>query len=75
LVHDEAKNPSLELNQTLVFAEPEPKPETEPEPMSSEQINNPVDTVMEDQASPKEEIAQASLLEQKNEKQRGIKSC
>jgi hypothetical protein len=43
--------------------------------MSSEQINNPVDTVMEDQASPKEEIAQASLLEQKNEKQRGIKSC
>ncbi|XP_059440165.1 uncharacterized protein LOC132172646 isoform X1 [Corylus avellana] len=65
LVHDEAKNQSLELNQTPVFAEPElePKPEPETEPISSEQINNPVDTLMEDQASPKEDIAQASLLE------------
>ncbi|KAE7995446.1 hypothetical protein FH972_000236 [Carpinus fangiana] len=63
LVNDEAKNPSLELNQTPVIPKPEPEPEPEPEPMSSEQINNPLNTVMEDQASPKEEIAQASLLE------------
>lgn len=54
-VHDEAKNPNLELNQTPIFVEPKP--------MSSERIDNPADTVMEDQASPMEDIAQASLLE------------
>ncbi|KAG2688270.1 hypothetical protein I3760_09G087400 [Carya illinoinensis] len=50
LVHDEVKNPNLELNQTPVFAEHKA--------MSPEQMKEPVDILMEEQVSPQKDIAQ-----------------
>ncbi|KAG2684272.1 hypothetical protein I3760_10G069400 [Carya illinoinensis] len=51
LVHDEVKNPNLELNHTFVFAEP------------SEQMNKLTDIVMEEHAPPEKDIAEETQLE------------
>lgn len=64
LVHDEVKNPSLKLNNASVSAESKP--------MSSEQMNKPDNIVMEEQASPREDIVEETQLELAIENSSGI---